>query len=1361
MPLAYANLPRHSGEGHEKGFVQTAVSEIAQDFVGAGRTVVGLGGSVAEFLGASVPITVADLTTRDKLGFAMLASMLATGGLPAIMTKMGAPALAIAVAGGGAAAGFARKAAFTAGREAMGGALYGALRTTIDPAEDDYVRNMVGDAAMFGAFGAGFSLAGSGLRGVQRQILFSEATRKTAEAGANALTLRDTALRANEFAGNALRNPETGNVVQLFRDTKTGKVRLRHFVEHPHEAGQLVEIESLIPVEADDYGRMAGKLIKDGFTELKGTLNPAYRSPADLMAQLTPEAQAAFTKAELSTMVQLSEAGKALRDVHLAEYRNIYVGGRWQDDARNSIWTAFADDLAKNVNEYGAPYFPARYSQEEANSIVSMLSGVRKSKAYWFNEDGTIRTSNPMITADIVEEAVRQGVTDPTKLASAASFDDAVRFSAVGFVPQNFLPAANTYTASVLMRLASGSMVARTDPLLPGFLANGTLRIDMHDRLRRFYSGRIERLFNEMPREMTPDEHKLFLRQIDGAADRAAAELSADPKLRFGENKETWSERYKSLSDLIHDSDAYDGNLAGTMAELERLHKAWQDRSRTLASQGIAEALPEFKDFGTGIVDLMDEFLDLGRESGYLALGQPSYFPIFNRGTFFAEVTTRNGGKLGVEALGGFASEKEAVAAIRKKIADNPGAYTGGAYRPGYRLFDKADGFITDKEWSVMAKKEMEGLVRKIGPDGKYITGQRFLGIRDFEDISLRSAMDMYVGMSSRKVAFGRLPKSFLDFTGKPQAELSMFNQDRLRRGKKLVELGEEERAMLAGRIATMPEAATIFEESFFGTVDRTVADIAPGKGAVRAWVRQMGNDVLGVPRESERFMDNMLRAMRIPEGRSRQYLGKLRALENVTKLGGISSSILNVSQFYLNTGTKLGLVHTFKTVSNYLKAPHEFMTKVNAQMREAGVNADFLRSAAPDLNNASIKSALKRVIQKESPSLAGKLNGKAAWEAFQGISMYAFSGTEGWNRRMTFAAALSESQAKNTARTYAEHLAYATDVMYKTQFNYHITDMPEFLRSPLGATIFQFKSFFVKEMEFIAGLSDAELVKFAGLMSAGGGIGALINMPGMELADAAKAQFFDENLTETLKIDGLEAVGIPRDSRLSKMLVFGIGAGTAGVDLSDRIAVGGFWDQMSNWNGPVLSDLWASRRLGPIAASLLTKGELNGQQWTDLINDVIPSEMRRWRTTRTLIGLGDTPGEVHDYRTGKMIYKSGPQLSGLMAQIATPIDLSRERAMNTVVNRVTTRYRERYSTYSKDAAQAYISGDREGGQRLMAEARDRGYNISPRSLNYWIKEMQRPASERRLRRTPAELRNDPDMQAYFEATGDYDSLVR
>lgn len=688
---------------------------------------------------------------------------------------------------------------------------------------------------------------------------------------------------------------------------------------------------------------------------------------------------------------------------------------------------------------------------------------------------------------------------------------------------------------------------------------------------------------------------------------------------------------------------------------------------------------------------ILGDYLQRFQDAGIVADGLAGYFPIKNVGQWKVEIT--RGGKAefqgfhkskadALRKLDELRAADESITSARlvpNRITFDPSASTVATMEPRqFAALTKAIRAATEEE---ITWKEAGELAREVArPSAGPLKSmgnlkQRKLGIRDFS-LDPYEALGTYAAGAERVLAFRDFERN----------------------------------------------AAQIVES------------INPDKKALRRWVEQMTDDVLGRPRRSEEAVQNVLEWLSEASGGKipvapralAQYTAALRKWTSFSRLGGFFSAAVNLTQISTNAYAKLGAKWTGKGLEALIS--RKKWNEVTRLISESNVDLDLFGSLVETGEGAlhdTIRGALKEQRYVEA--------------AFR-TSLFAFKGTEKINRVVTWWGAYNKALAEGQSKDLA--VAYASDIMRTTQFDMHLTNNPEILRGPLGQTIGQFKSFIINEIEFIGSLNQRELARFGAGLWASGGLAVMFNMPGTDLVDAASGMFTDQKLSERLKV--------APDSTLAKTAVFGL-PGLFNTDLSDHVGVGSMRDITRGLIGPAPQDLARLFTfMRDAAVDVGAEGRVNPETFRTFSQQVMPSAIRRALRGADVLQTG----EVRNPYSHKLVYHAPDRFwTGVRTAFGAPeIEGSQERVLDEVQVRIRERFVKARTAYAKEAGLAMREGRREEAMQILREAGARGYDIDARSLDYWTEELGKSAAERRERRTPAELRKH--YASLFDATG-------
>jgi hypothetical protein len=544
---------------------------------------------------------------------------------------------------------------------------------------------------------------------------------------------------------------------------------------------------------------------------------------------------------------------------------------------------------------------------------------------------------------------------------------------------------------------------------------------------------------------------------------------------------------------------------------------------------------------------------------------------------------------------------------------------------------------------------------------------------------------------------------------------------------------------------AATVERALAFKE-LRRITDGVLQEIPASQGNLRVWITQLRDDLLGVPRPQEKVFQQTMQWLSdtafnghlpVPPRALKKYSSTIRSWESFSRLGGFSSPIVNLTQTPINTTTVLGAKYTAKGME-LIWNRKKWRSSIS-EMLEMGVQgiehfAGLTREGQP-LVTEGLKGIISDAKQKKFAS------------TIHSIALYGFNGAEKVNRVVAAWGAYNMKLAELGSRSTAAKQAaakFATEVVERTQFNYSMANMPQVLRGPLGGVIGQFKSFIIQELQFISSLNKREATRFGAAVWAMGGVGLLINIPGPDLIDEASGLFFDKKVSEALKL------GEFQESAFGRTVALGL-PGLVNIDVSDYVGLGSLRDITRGLFGPAVSDVTAFSNYVKDASIDVAQGRPVSDDVTRaFVQKVLPSAIRRGMRAQDIMETG----EVRNAYTRKLIYKPEARLQTAISQgVGFPtVRLSQERAADDIASRVIQRWKDNRAESAKAVALHLIRGEDEEARAVQNEANASGLQLDFRTVRYYVKELQRPAGERRRRRTPKVLRST--LEEVYDLTG-------
>jgi len=520
-------------------------------------------------------------------------------------------------------------------------------------------------------------------------------------------------------------------------------------------------------------------------------------------------------------------------------------------------------------------------------------------------------------------------------------------------------------------------------------------------------------------------------------------------------------------------------------------------------------------------------------------------------------------------------------------------------------------------------------------------------------------------------------------------------------------------------------------------------ASVPANKSELIARLRNKRDLMLGKPTSMERAYkatwERVFPEISAPD--MRKVSGAIRRWEGYSKLGGVWSGVVNVFQTPTNTTAKLGLKHTAAGIETIFNS--DKLKEFSAYLKKWGIDLEFhtmqtsegVQSSLDSIGGAA-SSAIARYKLNGGKSAAGSL-----MQAAKNIWMFSFNTSESFNRYAAAAGAWSKGKADNLS---GQALANFVEEMTRTtQHSYRSSNIPEVLQGPIGSLLGQFKSWFIFEAEFIASLNKEELTRFGTSVVALGGVSAVLAVPGADIIDSAGLLFSDRKLSEALK--GIEATtqADPDATALTKAVTrfSAYGApGLAGVDLSNYLGPGSLWEVTRGLLGPGLSDAKALMEfVGTSAKELQVQGRVQEDTYSRFVRAIVPSQVRRIKTASNILNTG----EIRSPYSGKLVYQPERRVrAAFAAAFGAPLtDASSQRAVDDVVNRTSTAYRDVRESYRKQIALAQLSGDAGEARKLQVRAGRAGFSFDASDIQRALRDFSKNADERRRLRTPTDLR--------------------
>lgn len=489
----------------------------------------------------------------------------------------------------------------------------------------------------------------------------------------------------------------------------------------------------------------------------------------------------------------------------------------------------------------------------------------------------------------------------------------------------------------------------------------------------------------------------------------------------------------------------------------------------------------------------------------------------------------------------------------------------------------------------------------------------------------------------------------------------------------------------------------------------------------------------------------------------------RINEAQSLLKLGfSPVSAFVNLTQVPLNTFPVLGAKYTMRGIRRYVEASRDHFRGKSNPYWDMLEESNILNQATK-IEEAGMKEHFRARLPRSVRDVPAALG-----ESVMTIGLWPFRQAELGNRASTFFGAYD--RAIDGGAHHAASFAEARHVTTRTQFQYGPADAPWVLRQAWTRVPGQFKTFQIKELEFILGLNKQELARFIPSLITTTGV---VGVPGAMLLDsAADALGIHIDGMTPLEYLRIEA-GTADDSylgRLQKLVVMGAPA-AAGIDVIRNVGFQEFFSpamfELRDLAGPTGNDLknlfaWAPKaiasRVGPaLRGEIETAGELieglpsreRDEAFRTFISQLSPAARRVWGIQSSLAKEGD----IRDPRTGKLIIGDLSKTERLLMVFGfTPMRVSSLRELERVYVKALMREQDVRNGFVDKLAQLQVQSLRqeEGGDV-------KGANESQESFDYlidWadrmevsrglassvrdrVRTLERTAIERLERRTP------------------------
>jgi len=1291
---------RAQGVGSEEpGLIGSILHQLKTDALGAGKTALAIPFTGLEAFGAAVPFTWEDLETKDLVGAALFASMFVSGGVAQAVKGVGGGVGALAAQRG---ARFLPSLTGVASKEAAATARAAAAKFGLELGKFKSLGLLVGSEAAAGAFFGSLRPIESAEN--RLEAVLKDATLFGSVGGAFGVagygvkaTVGKRWLEIKE-SGQALR---MGFMVQAesFRNTLGPSVG-RKFRDPLNNREVSVFLR-----QSDSKGVVSqqGKPIAEFNTyeeALVDALNKGYLedlgvNPGRLSVGLN--AAAKLDEGTLGEMLQAAEVGDIAQ---LLNQANITQYKHVRDFIKGSqdkenILSHLGLEL---VTDRGTTFSPISLKGDTKlrNNLIDAVPDEKVRGRLRKIEDDT----------ELVRQAMMYGVVDIKNIVEGSSIKefakDLVYNGAVADAEHLSISALPAPDIALMSYLNTPRWIAKWHPEaqpLVDLATVGVGKAEIGKILSHEFRENLETDFSKATLNSVVD----LIEKFKDLSIKDAQALSRQAAVDSGDTQ-VLAAFDRIVPKLEEIRLRYIG--AGRLGQSDVAHAKVVSARQTIQEildrntpRGGSADLVKINEELANVADpVVKELVDNAGLSGY--------FPIVNLGDYSARV----GGKL----IGRFGSKEEAILAVAAKGGDQTATLSRG-----FSFASESYTFMTPKEYQTFVGK------LKAASDIELTTK---------EAAKLASDAKIFPSVGGKKFAPNLMHRNLglREFSEDPLNALSFY-------------LSNSERTL----------ALNTFERE----ANQLINNIPSHKSVLKAWAGDYRDRVLGRPLGIEIAISNTLKWME-PEMASwklRKYSAALRGIQSNFKLGGWWSGVVNLTQIAMNTTPKIGPRWTIHGIRKFLLDPeaHEVALKRWAGYAEMGSHATLMAEGAT------------RAAEKVTPEIAhavkrwaaGKYGAgtKAAVQAARNLWMFPFNEAERFNRFVTAEGAYARAIAKGVDEDAA--IQEALQLVRETQFDYSVANMPIVLSGPVGAVLGQFKSFFINEAEFIAGLSEKELMGFATAMVAMGGASSVFNLPGVDMVNRLSHFAFDKNIDEALKIGLQDAEEEGEAGKVLRSLTYGA-PGLLDIDMSNYIGPGGIYELTRGLFGPSISDISDfAKFIYQGAQDWQGTGTVQQPTITNFMLQIMPSQLRRAELGVGLVsglpglmqgkgfsssaaGILQT-GEVRNSNSGKLIYRPEERVRTAWQQFigAPTTRMSYERAADNVVHRSIEVYTQARAGYRKQLALALIRGNQEEAAQIRQEALRANHVFSPGDLQQAIKDFSAPASVRRQQNTPKALR--------------------
>jgi hypothetical protein len=344
-------------------------------------------------------------------------------------------------------------------------------------------------------------------------------------------------------------------------------------------------------------------------------------------------------------------------------------------------------------------------------------------------------------------------------------------------------------------------------------------------------------------------------------------------------------------------------------------------------------------------------------------------------------------------------------------------------------------------------------------------------------------------------------------------------------------------------------------------------------------------------------------------------------------------------------------------------------------------------------------------------------------------LGMYMFKNAEYANRAITAIGAYERALAQGMTPAEATRMALKVEV--RTQFAISQSDAPVVFSTPWSRTIFQFKSFWQKQLEYMTGLTrkdtqgrfdsrGKEMGRFVTMVAATSG---LVGIPGAEAFDAVLKAATGYSPLESLR--GAERSDEKSDIEraVSRFALRGA-PGLADVDITRNVGFGDWLSPQSllNPTGPLIPE---------VSLAVQAAAANPGRERDELLERLA---RRTWPEARrvhdALLSPASKRGEIVDSAGRVMVDKITPEERTKMVLGLTPTRLSEEREAFTKDVQSKAKYDSMQQGYIDQIVELRRAGKPKEAQLVIQKARAAGFPDVARGAALRQRQMRLPRIE-------------------------------